>query len=159
MKRLLILSNLIFAFCTQANATCKTSDPKAEAAVLKMFQVSGSPVDWIAVKERKDRKTNTVTVKRSRAFRIQIFPSSRLNTSEVEFESETYSVYDTKVCFGKTIKKKRTIKMTRKGQTMALRRFGRSLKKSVIRAVIPGITIRLRPSQLLGDQKSVTIEP
>jgi hypothetical protein len=153
MTKILLFATLLFSFTLQAQANCTKSDPAAESKMIRMFQLSGSPVDWVAVKKSTNKETKQVTIKKNRAFKVQVLPSRRLNSSRIIFRNDSYGLEEAKICFNG----KGHLKITRNGKSLTVRRKGKSVRDSVILLSTSGIKIRLRPQALLGKKNSVVL--
>lgn len=153
MTKILLFATLIFSFTLQAQANCEKSDPAAEKKMIRMFQLDGNPVDWIAIKKSTDKETKKTIIRKNRTFKVQVLPSRRLNSSRIVFRNDSYGLEEAKICFNE----KGRLKITRKGKSLIVRRKGKQIKNSVILLSTSGIKIRLRPQMLLGKKNSVVL--
>jgi hypothetical protein len=141
----LITTLITLAFSHQALA-CTQSDSAAESRLIRMFQVEGRSLDWVAAKTKKDPNTGVVSVIKNRSYDITVSASSRISASSIRYKNDTYNLDNAKICTqGNSI-----FIVHPKGE-LVVSRSGKSLGSAVIRLKAKGglVNVSLRPQRLL----------
>lgn len=96
MKILITAILILFTLSSFAQADCNTDE--ARRALVKTFQINGTPIDWQSVKKNTIEKSISLA---NRAVRIIVYATNRINTSKIIYKRNTYDLKDTNVCFEK----------------------------------------------------------